>query len=355
MDKYKIDSHKLIYHVDRVNDWLKGNSIYPIYVEISPAGGCNHRCTYCGLDFMGYQPRFLDTALLKKRLLELGKLGIKSVMYAGEGEPFLHKDIIKVIRHTKKVGIDMSVTTNGVFFNKEIADNVLQDTAWIKVSVDAARRDTYARIHRTNQDDFDRVIENISYAVEVKRKNNHMCVLGMQMLLLPENRDEAISLAELAREIGVDYLVIKPYSQHPQSKTKIYKSVKYDNCEDLKIELEKLNKDGFRVIFRISAMKRWNEKKRNYNCCFALPFWSHIDAAGDVWACSVYLDDERFYYGNIYNNCFQEIWEGMKRRESLDWVENELNTSKCRINCRMDAANRYLWDLKNLPEHVNFI
>ena len=96
MDKFRIDSHKLIYHIPRVNDWLSGKNIYPIYMEISPAGSCNHRCTYCALDFMEYQKRFLDTEVLKKRLIEMGRLGLKSVMFAGEGEPFLHKDIADI-------------------------------------------------------------------------------------------------------------------------------------------------------------------------------------------------------------------------------------------------------------------
>lgn len=53
MDKYRIDSHKLIYHVSRVNDWLNGKLIYPIYMEISPIGSCNHRCIFCAYDFIG--------------------------------------------------------------------------------------------------------------------------------------------------------------------------------------------------------------------------------------------------------------------------------------------------------------
>ena len=56
-DGLRIDHHKLLFHVDRVSDWLKGERIYPIYMEISPAGSCNHRCIFCGLDFMGYQDR----------------------------------------------------------------------------------------------------------------------------------------------------------------------------------------------------------------------------------------------------------------------------------------------------------
>ena len=70
MDKYKIDSHKLMYHVPRVNDWLKGETVYPIYMEVSPSGACNHRCLYCGLDFMGYKPNYLNTEILKERKKE---------------------------------------------------------------------------------------------------------------------------------------------------------------------------------------------------------------------------------------------------------------------------------------------
>ena len=125
MDEFRIDSHKLMYHVDRVNDWLSGGNIYPIYMEVSPIGACNHRCTYCGLDYMEYQPRYLDPAILKARLTEMGSLGLKSIMYAGEGEPFLHKDITNIINHTKASGIDVAITSNGVLFTKKIIEAAL--------------------------------------------------------------------------------------------------------------------------------------------------------------------------------------------------------------------------------------
>jgi len=60
-------------------------------------------------------------------------------------------------------------------------------------------------------------------------------------------------------------------------------------------------------------------------------------------------------YGNMYENTFKEIWEGNKRHKSVQWAEGKLDTNQCRLNCRMDEINRYLWDLKNPPEHVNFI
>jgi len=105
----------------------------------------------------------------------------------------------------------------------------------------------------------------------------------------------------------------------------------------------------------MNTMNKWDERGRKYENCLALPFWSYIDAGGNVWGCSAYLGDERFLYGNIYENSFQEIWEGEKRAESLEWAESQLDTDQCRVNCRMDEINRYLWEMRHPPAHVNFI
>lgn len=355
MDKYRIDSHKLLYHPDRVHAWQRGELIYPVYMEASPSGACNHRCTYCALDFMEYQRRFLDTAVFKERLTELGQLGLRSIMYAGEGEPFLHPEFVELVRQTKQAGIDTAITTNGVLFKQEHAAEVLAHTAWIKVSINGATPKTYAQIHRTREDDFFRVIENMSHAADVRAKEAHACALGMQLLLLPENIQEAVMLAKRARDIGMDYLVIKPYSQHPLSKTQLYKDVRYETFLPLAEELTKYNTDRFQVIFRLETMQQWDEGEHRYGRCLALPFWSYIDAGGNVWGCSMFLGDERFLYGNIYEQTFEAIWTGEKRAASLQWMQEHWDTGQCRVNCRMDKINQYLWELRHPPEHVNFI
>lgn len=355
MDKFKIDSHKLIYHAHRVNDWLEGKNICPIYIEISLHGSCNHRCTYCALDFMKYQFRSLDADLLKKRISEMSHFGVKSIMYAGEGEPLLHKDISQIIKYTKESGIDVAITTNGVLLKESVIDEILEKTTWIKVSINGATKKTYAAIHRASPDDFDKVMRNMSYAADLRRKKNYGCALGMQLLLLPENSVEVVHLAKKAKDLGMDYLVVKPYSQHPLSKTTKYKNIKYGKYLQLADELNRLNDKQFSVIFRIHAMKKWDDAGRNYKHCLALPFWAYIDAGGNVWNCSAYLTDERFKVGNIYNDTFRQIWNSKKRHHLVRWVENQLDSKYCRVNCRMDEINRYLWDLKHPPAHVNFI
>jgi radical SAM protein with 4Fe4S-binding SPASM domain len=284
----------------------------------------------------------------------MGKLGLKSAMFAGEGEPFLHPDMAAISVYANKCGIDTSFTTNAALMKPAIIDRILPTTSWIKVSINAGSPITYGQIHRCNPADFGNVFANMSYAATLKKKKGYKCALGMQMVLLPENAHEAVDLARKARDAGMDYLVIKPYSQHPQSVTDKYGEIRYSDYEKLGAELAKLNRPGFSVIFRLNTMKKWDEGCRPYTRCLALPFWTYIDAGGNVWGCSMFLQNEKFRYGNINESTFKKIWEGEKRRRSLKYVE-KMDASHCRVNCRMDEVNRYLWSLKNPVEHSNFI
>jgi MoaA/NifB/PqqE/SkfB family radical SAM enzyme len=366
MDKYGIDSHKLIYHPQRVakfleagDDWELAKQVYPIYVEVSPVGACNHRCTFCAVDYIGYKSLRLDAGLFSERVTEMGELGVKSIMFAGEGEPLLHKQISQIVEATNKAGIDVSFTTNATVLNEEFIERSLPLTSWIKVSINAGTAGTYAQIHRTKEKDFGRVIDNLKRAVAEKRRQGGKCVIGAQSLLLPENAAEMEQLARLCRdEIGLDYLVIKPYSQHMFSETQIYEHIDYSGYMALEDALRPLNTDEFHVVFRANTMKKYSQDEtERYSKCNATPFfWAYIMADGSVCGCSAYLLDDRFMYGNITERGFKSIWEGPERQASFHYVRNNLDIKECRRNCRMDEVNRYLFSLKtNSVEHVNFI
>lgn len=355
MDKFRIDSHKLHFHVDRVAQWLRGEDICPVYIEISPSGACNHRCVFCGLDFMGYKPRFLPRELLRERFGEMAGMGLKSIMFAGEGEPFMHKDMSGIVDDAKDAGIDVAITTNAVLMKPQVSERVLPACSWIKVSCNAGAPETYARIHGTAAKDLERVFSNLEQAVAIRLRQGSRCTLGLQAMLLPENAGEIAGLARRCRDIGLDYLVVKPYSQHPQSNTTLYADVSYTSYEDLAGDLHGLDSETFHVVFRLNSMRNWDGKGHAYSRCLSLPFWSYLDAAGNLWGCSMYLGDERFRYGNIYEQTFPEIWGGQRRRESLSWCRDHLDPASCRVNCRMDAVNAYLWELTHPAAHVNFI
>lgn len=363
-DRYNIDSHKLIYHPQRVadllaakGDWETAKKIYPIYVELGPVGACNHRCVFCAYDYIGYQTRTLSYEMLSERIPEMGRLGVKSMMFAGEGEPMLHKDINKIVQLTKASGIDCSFTTNATVMPKNFCEEALPHVSWIKASVNAGTAETYAKVHRVKEGMFETALGNLTKMVEARKANNLTVTIGAQILLLPENAHEIRTLATIVRDrVGLDYLVVKPYSHLGHSVTQAYKDLDYKEFMELGETLKDLSTDKFSLIFRANTMRNYSAQDR-YTRCYSTPYlWAHIMASGNVFGCGAFLEDDRFNYGNITEKSFQEIWEGEKRKSNYTFVRDELCIDDCRRNCRMDEVNRYLFRLiDNQPAHVNFI
>lgn len=348
----RMDSHKLIYHPETVARWLKGENIYPIEIEISPSGSCNHRCVFCAVDYIGYQPNFLDKDIILRDISQMSKKGLKSVICSGEGEPLLNKNMPDIANGIKQCGVDVAMSTNGVLFQKEIADDCLGAFTWIRFSVASMEEKSYDKIQRGKAGDLDRVKANLSDAVKIKRDKRYKTTLGVQCLLLPENMAYLSDMAKQLREIGVDYLTVKPYSQHLHSENTF--SIDYEAMLEMEQDIKKYATDNFAVYFRANAMKKMHHEKC-YNQCYGLPFMTHIDASGNVWPCVAHIGTEEFCYGNIYKETFKQIWEGDKRREVIQKLNTLDINMVCREACRLDEINQYLNELKNPEEHVNFI
>lgn len=352
-DNIRMDSHKLLYHPIEVAKWLQGKEItYPIEVEIGLSGACNHRCIFCAVDYMGYKPNFLDTKIVLSTLEELADKGLKSVIFSGEGEPLLHKDAPHIIAKTKEFGIDAALATNGVLLTREKAEICLHALTWIRFSIAAATEETYQKIQRGKPGDLGRVLKNLEDVVAIKREKKLRTTLGAQLLLLPENRDEVVMLANALREIGLDYLTVKPFSQHPSSIAK--RTVDYSAADELAEELKSIATETFQIHFRRQSMENVTQEKP-YDRCHALPFMTHIDAKGEVFPCIAFVGDEKLRYGNLYETSFVDIWESPHTVEIMNTFCGVFLRNKCRKACRLDEMNKYLHELKHPGEHVNFI
>lgn len=343
-DVFKIDGHKLIYHPHEVSEWLNDSPVAPIYVEIGLYGGCNHRCKFCAYSNRNYSPVSIEIDRLLLTITSLSELGTKSIMFSGEGEPLLYKSIQKAVNHTRAAGIDLSITTNGVKLTESFIEQCLDKISWIKVSIDAGTSATYQQIHGAKKGDFETVLSNLSYAIRWRDSKNIDCTIGAQMLLMKENFTEVSKLAHLLESVGVDYLVVKPFSPHPMNNTidtPIFSDKAFNDLREKVIRTTKMN-----IIFRNLAFEALNSEKK-YKNCYALDFWTLIDEHGDVYSCHHFLKNPEHIYGNIHKLDFKDIWQNRKMLE--------IDVSKCRKACRMDRVNEYLWNLKHPPKHVNFI
>jgi GTP 3',8-cyclase len=356
-EKYHIDGHKLFWHLDRVRQWQEGRVIPPVYVEVSPTALCNHKCIFCGLDFKRGQFQSLDTAIFCKRLKEMGKLGVRSIMFAGEGEPLLHKGLPLFIRTAKKAGIDVSLVSNGELGNYRTWKTILPYLTWVRFSVDAGTPGVFSRIHRVSAESFHKTIQSIREAKKVKSDLGLGVTIGVQFLIVEENLRDIENALKLFSGIGLDYISLKPYSLHPQmlarknvvysTKTMQWIQAIVDRCR---------NKSKTAIIFRNQAMQKYIEKEKAFTHCRALPFWGYVSSDGNFYTCSVFLGDRRFSMGSIYKKDMKSIFFGSRRRRSLQFGAHNLNIGKeCRLNCRMARINEFLEFIDDKPQHLNFI
>lgn len=338
-----IDNSKLIYHPKEVYNWFAHNSVNaPVYVEISPVNYCNQKCIFCGLDAWHGKEK-LNTKTLEATILELAQMGTKSIMFAGAGESLLHPDLPEIVKLANDHKVEVSITTNGSVDNK--LDILKQNCSWIKISFDAGDMETYKKVHGVDM--FDAVVSNIKKLVSLEGKAE----ITMQFLVLEENIHSIEEFIKLAESLGVDRIILKPYSQHLSSINKrgyFYYEETIELIDSIVKKYSHLN-----INFRKEAAET---KSKKYDKCYSSGrFWSYIECDGNVYACSCFIGDERFVLGNINQNCFFDIWNLHEKREAhLNMMEN-FDINSCRLNCRMESANKYLWDLKNPGKFVNFI
>ena len=174
------------------------------------------------------------------------------------------------------------------------------------------------------------MIHNIRTAVAL-----NSCVVGIQMVLLKENEDEVEALAKIAKDIGVDWFVVKPFSVHPFQDGSLVKMG--DINKALGIEGVTVRGETFGRLF----------KERDYPVCYGVNFISNIDCYGNVTVCNTLTRKEEYNLGNIYKESFEDIWKKRPREFDIEECKREV--------CRMDKQNLYLWQLKNPSKHVNFI
>ncbi len=351
-DNIRMDSHKLIYHPEVVSRWFRGEEIYPIEMEISLSSGCNHRCVFCSFEYMNHVPEFLDRRVLLDNLEQLASKGLKSVVYAGDGEPLLHSEAASIINATKKYGIDVAMSTNGVLLTPEMSKSCLKSLTWIRFSIAGITTAVYDKIQRGKQGDLEKVLSNLEAAVRVKKEQKLKTTIGVQILLLPDNKDEIVQMGRELRKIGVDYFTIKPFMQHPQNAHLI--QVEYEDTQALEEEVKKLETEEFKVYFRSNAMKNIS-CERGYTKCWGLPFMVYLNAKGDIYSCIRILGRDELKYGNLYEQSFCDIWEGVHRKKVTDYLMNMNLDENCGKTCRMNEINKYLEKLKYPDGHVNFI
>lgn len=131
---------------------------------------CNHECVFCTNPRMKRKPTHLSLNLFKDFISEAARLGCKEIGFYSTGEPFVTSNLDAFVQAARVAGISyLYISTNGALATPQRAQKAIEaGLNSIKFSINAATRESYKLVH--GRDDFEKVLENVRWIYEYKKK-----------------------------------------------------------------------------------------------------------------------------------------------------------------------------------------
>jgi len=168
---------------------------YPTYIMFDVVNKCNAKCIHCPQGDPVYRKQIgrgiqLEEAIYKKVLEESSKYELQLVRITADGEPFLHRKLLDIIRYADELGINtVALTSNASLMNKELADALLDTGLYIVYfSLDAIREDTYAQVRKGLKHEV--CSGNINYLIEEKKRRGSALKIMISFVKQPDNENE---------------------------------------------------------------------------------------------------------------------------------------------------------------------
>jgi len=318
-----LDSHKLSYHTDRVNSWESGERIAPVTVDMALTRACGSMCKFCYAMMQEPQERHgIKTHHALNLLDDFAEIGVRGVSLVSDGESTLSKAYVPFVQHAAKNGINVGNATNAWEWGPEKSEQVLPHMSWIRFTVAAGTPEKYAEIMYKGPEHtevYDKAIRNIKYAVEFKKKHNLSVTLGIQMVLMPEFKDEIIPFAKLGVDLGVDYAVIKHCSDDEYHTLGVDYS-KYEQMYELLEQAESLSTEKTKVIVKWDKI---NDKgKPSYKRFYGPPFLLQISGSGLVAPSGMFFNARysKLHIGDFTTERFIDIFNSDRYWNAMNYL-----------------------------------
>lgn len=361
-EKYRLDGHKMMHHMDRIVEWQKGERIAPIHIDMGLTKFCNTGCIYCiGVTQGMVKGTMIEPDALLRFMGDCGRLGVRSVAFIGDGEPTLNPGMYDAIVKGAEVGVDTGIATNGLLLDMDRAHDLLRDATFVRFNLSSAEPENFLKVHQSKADGFNDLVEIMGTMAQIKKENNYKCTLGIQMVLIPENFDQIVKLAKVGADVGVDYLQIKQCSDTEYKEI----GINYDDYKKVQgalKEAEKYSTDDYLVKVKWNKINIMDDTEvykdgfRKYDVCFGTPFLGQVSGNGKVYPCGPYFGKDRFLMGDIHEQSYYDIVKSDRYwAVHKDVQENVDVHHDCTVGCRQDYINKFLSDMHEEPKHVNFI
>ncbi len=262
----------------------------PVSYSLEPTNLCNLKCPECpsGLGTLTRPLGLMKKELFEEIINQICGTGFYVQLFF-QGEPFVNKNLLSMIRYAQSKRIYVAVSTNGQTVTEKNADLIL-DNAPDKLifSIDGLNETTYQnyRVGGT----FRQADNGLRLLVKRKKERGlKIPFVELQFIVMKNNEHQVNEVFDYGRKIGADKIVLK--SMQVSS---------YENA----LRFLPLEEKYRRYVLDENKIKIKGSPKDH---CFALWRTSVITWDGKVVPCCFDKDAE-FQFGILNGRKFRDIW-----------------------------------------------
>jgi len=352
---------KIFHHKDALESLAKKEYTPPIHLQLIISDLCNQDCGFCAYRMSGYTSNELfgrpdkNGRTNPNRMIEYGKcveiledakrLGTKAVQFTGGGEPTVHPNHTLVFQECLDRGMDLALVTNGAKLNGKILE-ILMQSAWVRVSIDAGLASTYGTIRKVDPGVFQRVWDNVRNLVRLKEGAKSKLLIGIGFVVTKDNWAEVLQCAHRAKDIGVDNIRISAIFQ---SEGIDYFDGWLHEAATLCHDAASLSTEEFRVFNNFSSrVDDLLQESPDYEFCGIQNIQTYIGADLNLYRCCVTSYNPRGLIGSLKDQSFYDLWKSKELNKDFD----ARGCPRCMYN---DKNKTILYAINSEAMHRNFV
>ena len=265
----------------------------PMSISVEPTTSCNLRCPECpsGLRAFTRPTGMLGIDEFKRMMDAFGKT-LWSINFYFQGEPFLNKSLLDMVKWAASKGIYTATSTNAHYFTDEVARSTVESGLHrLIISLDGTRQETYEQYRVGGQ--LEKVLEGTRRVIAAKRNAKSATPhIIFQFLVVRHNEHQTEEALQMAKELGVDEVRFKT--------AQVYE---YENGNPLIPETEKYSR------YRKMPNGKWVLKNKMEDKCWRMWQGCVVTWNGGIVPCC-FDKDAQHTLGSLEKQTLKEIWSG---------------------------------------------
>ncbi len=310
-----------------------------LYLETT--NRCDSECQTCIRTFNTLEPPKDLTLAEVCQIVEPFPV-LERVVLHGIGEPLLNKQLFEIVVYLKTRGATVLFNSDAISLTPKRASQLIDSGLdEYRVSMDAATRETYAKIRGVDQ--FARVIRNLGSLVTLQQqRGSNTPRVSLWFTTLKANLDELPAFIRLAVQLGIpevnaQRLVFNGYGLAVQEQS-LHRHLE-EREQRLIGEAETLAQQSG-IVFKASgattplqSLNGAAPDQRPWAGCQRPWTLSYVTANGNVLPCCISPWTTKSYrnlvLGNAFTTSFGQIWNGERYQQFRQDFETDCAPDPC--------------------------